>query len=60
MPIQLLRIVRNGVVALGRFDSSPVHSIELPFVHTANSIYKLMLVKSIELHTEDLSMGPLE
>jgi hypothetical protein len=53
MPVQLLRIVRNGVVALGRFETSVVHSIEPPFVHTVNSIYHISLIRSICVKTDD-------
>jgi hypothetical protein len=60
MPIQLLRIVRNGVVALGRFETSVVQSIEPPFVHTANSTYKVLIVTAIQVMTEDLSSGQAE
>jgi hypothetical protein len=53
MPIQLLRIVRTGVVALGRFESSVVRSIEPPFVHTKNSLYQISLVRGIQVKTDE-------
>jgi hypothetical protein len=52
-PIQVFRIVRNGVVKLGRFASSPVRSIQGNYVHTANSVYQVLRISRIEMITED-------
>jgi hypothetical protein len=40
-PIYILRSERNGVKALGAFNTSVVQSIEGNLIKTQNSIYKL-------------------
>jgi len=41
------------VIALGRFETTPVKQIEPSLVHAANSIYQILLIKKIEILTEN-------
>jgi len=47
-PIRLLRIERNGIKALGLFESTPIVEIrEEGLIETYNSIYRLSLEESV-------------